>query len=628
MESSKLAKLLIKAIATLRDHESKASRHGLVYMKQEENLAVSPPVAKPLDKREKSLMVNLDELLPNPYNRDIDKEKVASIKRAILTTAEIKPLVVTEIDRDGKPALMLTDGHHRYVALKELGYSKAPAVMSDERGVHTADKEKPDEVAKRKPNPAADKETEKINENKKEWENKPHDFKAAEWTHPNGHPRCVKCGREEYIGGKCAMPQAWYDKKIKEEPPIVLGKGADDTIGEPELIGLERDTEGKPKRAYFRVRTGKNTEETYSVDINTGRAEKVVGVPDGLESVEKGGPGSGSWEGPDSPRFAWQQATVEQEPAEGIHSQPEGEKPPEPFSHMGVEVRYEEKGYNPNNEVKHQKIEHAIKTGLSKIPEEHRSLVKGIVIDDDITDNVGSDGAPVFSQREIQETKNGKTVGGYANPRTGNIVFNGAGATTSFFTSGKGFGVFTNTVLHETAHLVARQLVVNRILDSADPRTSEMVREINASPREVTNDIFKGNERSSMSEAFCGLYRNYILNGSKLQTALPTTYGIMKDIVFKNKEYISKEQVDIEPLYIYYLESGTRVYAIEPIPELETEPTEKVTGAHEGIEPSYSITALSRDPKRGPRTQDLTGGSGGAHGQQGFNIPGGGPYRT
>ncbi len=41
-------------------------------------------------------------------------------------------------------------------------------------------------------------ETEKIKANREKPENqKPHDFEAAEWTHPNGHPRCIHCGCEE-----------------------------------------------------------------------------------------------------------------------------------------------------------------------------------------------------------------------------------------------------------------------------------------------------------------------------------------------------------------------------------------------------------------------------------------------
>ena len=55
-----------------------------------------------------------------------------------------------------------------------------------------------------KKNPAADKETEKIKENKKKPEAfKRHKFKPAEWTHPNGHPRCLICGDEERTGGYC-----------------------------------------------------------------------------------------------------------------------------------------------------------------------------------------------------------------------------------------------------------------------------------------------------------------------------------------------------------------------------------------------------------------------------------------
>lgn len=51
---------------------------------------------------------------------------------------------------------------------------------------------------------AADKETEQIRENKKKPEaQRRHKFKAAEWTHPNGHPRCIICGDEERTGGMC-----------------------------------------------------------------------------------------------------------------------------------------------------------------------------------------------------------------------------------------------------------------------------------------------------------------------------------------------------------------------------------------------------------------------------------------
>jgi len=67
----------------------------------------------------------------------------------------------------------------------------------------TRDKLRGDSV-KKKNNPEADAETEKIKLNKVKSENmQRHKFKPAKWTHPNGHPRCILCGQEERIGGYC-----------------------------------------------------------------------------------------------------------------------------------------------------------------------------------------------------------------------------------------------------------------------------------------------------------------------------------------------------------------------------------------------------------------------------------------
>jgi Hemerythrin HHE cation binding domain len=56
--------------------------------------------------------------------------------------------------------------------------------------------------ASQKPNPAADAETEKINAHKDQYAGV-HKFKAATWTHANGHPRCVLCGQEESMSPEC-----------------------------------------------------------------------------------------------------------------------------------------------------------------------------------------------------------------------------------------------------------------------------------------------------------------------------------------------------------------------------------------------------------------------------------------
>jgi hypothetical protein len=49
-----------------------------------------------------------------------------------------------------------------------------------------------------------DQETRKIAENRQKLQSqRKHKFVPAEWTHPNGHPRCYWCGGEERIGGFC-----------------------------------------------------------------------------------------------------------------------------------------------------------------------------------------------------------------------------------------------------------------------------------------------------------------------------------------------------------------------------------------------------------------------------------------
>jgi hypothetical protein len=79
----------------------------------------------------------IEDLLTNPYNRDIDPVKVSHIKAEIQRTGKVYPIVYSEVDNDGKPGKMITDGHHRFFALKELGHTDVPVIMSDERGLDT-----------------------------------------------------------------------------------------------------------------------------------------------------------------------------------------------------------------------------------------------------------------------------------------------------------------------------------------------------------------------------------------------------------------------------------------------------------------------------------------------------------
>lgn len=81
-------------------------------------------------------------------------------------------------------------------------------------------------------NSAFDAETERINENKKLPANmRPHKFKAAQWTHPNGHPRCVLCGDEEPIGGICRPEVDLAEPDISDSQTMVAFQIPSDIAG-------------------------------------------------------------------------------------------------------------------------------------------------------------------------------------------------------------------------------------------------------------------------------------------------------------------------------------------------------------------------------------------------------------
>lgn len=66
----------------------------------------------------------------------------------------------------------------------------------------------------------ADAETKQIKTRRKSPEGRaPHKFKSAQWTHPNGHPRCALCGDEERTDGHCLG--ADHDGLGKAEPAFV-----------------------------------------------------------------------------------------------------------------------------------------------------------------------------------------------------------------------------------------------------------------------------------------------------------------------------------------------------------------------------------------------------------------------
>ena len=82
-----------------------------------------------------------------------------------------------------------------------------------------------------------ERESETIRENrKKSAASRPHKFKAATWTHPNGHPRCIVCGCEERTGGVCVGidPKTGLEKG-KDRGIDYLKSATPEPISKPEV---------------------------------------------------------------------------------------------------------------------------------------------------------------------------------------------------------------------------------------------------------------------------------------------------------------------------------------------------------------------------------------------------------
>ena len=136
-----------------------------------------------------------------------------------------------------------------------------------------------------------DKETATISENKKKPQaKKVHEFKSAEWTHPNGHPRCLICGREEPVGGVCNMPDSWYQKyefddeeswekerKILREKGII--KQGMDWVNSPTFAyqavygklpdGPLRGRSGSPKRIWNGMEIDEHLKDAWMKELNS-----------------------------------------------------------------------------------------------------------------------------------------------------------------------------------------------------------------------------------------------------------------------------------------------------------------------------------------------------------------------
>lgn len=149
-----------------------------------------------------------------------DPKKVKGIADAIDEGKAMDPvfLVMTpDFDStDDETKLKIADGYHRTLGFQKSSKSSIPAYVAvvkkpsgpwDKR-MHDAklNKRMPQHLRRLSDDDrqAFTDESDIINTNKQKPENqRSHRFKAANWTHPNGHPRCILCGDEEPTGGVC-----------------------------------------------------------------------------------------------------------------------------------------------------------------------------------------------------------------------------------------------------------------------------------------------------------------------------------------------------------------------------------------------------------------------------------------
>ena len=83
----------------------------------------------------------------------------------------------------------------------------------------------------------------------------PHKFKAAKWTHPNGHPRCIHCGDEQLVDAKdkelpCEKPVTKFTiTKVDKQQQIVGG-----VVYEPDEVDTQGDWADKKEieKAMYR----------------------------------------------------------------------------------------------------------------------------------------------------------------------------------------------------------------------------------------------------------------------------------------------------------------------------------------------------------------------------------------
>ena len=191
---------------------------------------------------------------------------------------------------DGKGEIISVKEVKDGIAAKKFGDNRNPNIWAELKREFSKD-EGMEKKLSDKQREEYDKETAVINENKKKPQAKEvHGFKAAKYTHPNGHPRCLICGDEEPIGGVCNMPDSWYQKHEfndeeawKKEREILRERGiikqGMDWVNSPTFsyqavynklppIPLRGKTDS-PKRIWNNIEVDKEFKDRWLEDLNS-----------------------------------------------------------------------------------------------------------------------------------------------------------------------------------------------------------------------------------------------------------------------------------------------------------------------------------------------------------------------
>lgn len=158
------------------------------------------------------------------------------------------------------------DGDSVHIKLHEYGKFGERVVKGHKSLVSSLHEDKQSEY---------DEETELINQNKKKPENqKEHMFKSAKFTHPNGHPRCIHCGDEESMSGKCSpsLEESLQDGIISKKDEKVLYP----TITNPYYKGRHQADTMKLIKAQAKERD--DNREFESLTENHEKEAKLLGL--------------------------------------------------------------------------------------------------------------------------------------------------------------------------------------------------------------------------------------------------------------------------------------------------------------------------------------------------------------